>query len=106
MLLVLTGLHRSGSDDDDDFDTPDWAQSPNLKRLLREQMETDPDEIFGAIRDINLEDIFSNDKSKHAKFRARSSSANWHGRDGLTFEEREAYAIRMGYKRTDVVGQQ
>ena len=105
--IELPAINSDYSDSDDEdrektFDPPEWAQSPNLKRLLRAQRDRDPDSIFGPIREINLEDIFTNDKTRHSKFRARSSSANWAGTDGLTAEEKEAYALRMGYKTTVV----
>lgn len=103
--IELPEINSEYSDSDDEdrqktFDPPEWARSPNLKRYLRDQQGTDPDEVFGAIREINMEDIFRGEKTRHSKFRARSSSANWAGTDGLTMEEKEAYALRMGYKAT------
>ncbi|KZW02199.1 hypothetical protein EXIGLDRAFT_735681 [Exidia glandulosa HHB12029] len=109
--IELPEINSEYSDSDDEdrartFDPPEWATSPRLKQILRDQQRVDPDEVFGAIREINLEDIFKGDKTRHSKFRARSSSANWAGTDGLTAEEKEAYALRMGYKNTTVLSKQ
>lgn len=55
----------------------------------------DPDELFGPIKPLNMEELF---KARQGKFRARSSSAMWHKGDGLTREEEREYARRMGFK--------
>ncbi|EJD47772.1 hypothetical protein AURDEDRAFT_62109 [Auricularia subglabra TFB-10046 SS5] len=109
--IELPEINSEYSDSEDEdrvrtFDPPEWAQSPNLKRLLREQQKTDPDEVFGSIREVDMEDIFKSNKTRHSKFRVRSSSANWAGTDGLTAEEKEAYSLRMGYKTTATLSKQ
>ncbi|KAF8514987.1 hypothetical protein JB92DRAFT_2916641 [Gautieria morchelliformis] len=38
-----------------------------------------------------------NFKTRHSRFRARTSSANWAGTDELTTDEQQEYAKRMGY---------
>jgi hypothetical protein len=43
-----------------------------------------------------MEELF---KVKTAKFRARTSSANWHHGDGLTKAEEIEYARRMGFEK-------
>ncbi|KAH7102026.1 inner centromere protein, partial [Auriculariales sp. MPI-PUGE-AT-0066] len=108
--IELPEIRSEYSDSDDEdrkdkkADLPEWAQSPNLRRHLKEQLMTDPDEVFGAIREIDLDDIFkSNDKSRMAKFRARSSSANW-AKDGLSVEEKQRFASHM-YSKTVMANQ-
>ena len=54
-----------------------------------------PDEIFGPIKPLNMEELF---KVRNGKFRARTSSANWNGGDRLTRAEEMEYAKRMGFK--------
>ncbi len=79
-------------DDDDgdgvgkDFNVPDWAQSPALRQLLEAQQLIDPEQVFGPIAPLHMEEIFKN-KDRHHRFRNRTSSANWSGQDRLTQEE-------------------
>ncbi|KAG8883850.1 hypothetical protein FRB98_002762 [Tulasnella sp. 332] len=74
---------------------PDWAHSPVLRQQLIDQSTIDPEEYFGAIPELKMEEIFK--KTRVSKFRARTSSANWNGADKLTLLEREEYARSMGY---------
>ena len=88
----------SDSDDEDrqrTFDPPDWAQSPELRTQLEMQASINPDDIFGAVRPIKMEELF---KTRQSRFRARTSSANWTGADRLTAQEEREYARRMGFK--------
>lgn len=87
----------SDSDDEDRkaFAGPDWAASPELASKLQAQAGLNPDDIFGAIQPLQMEEIF---RGRAAKFRSRTSSANWAGTDQLTAEEEVEYAKRMGYK--------
>ncbi|WVR06591.1 hypothetical protein IAU60_003623 [Kwoniella sp. DSM 27419] len=88
----------SDSDDEDktkDFIPPTWAESPQLRAALEAQATRDPDELFGPIKPLNMEELF---KVRTNKFRARTSSANWHKGDGLTKAEEVEYAKRMGFK--------
>ena len=78
------------------FDPPQWAQSPALRAELELQSTMNPDDIFGAIKPLKMEELF---KTRASRFRARTSSANWVGTDELTAQERREYAKRMGYKK-------
>ncbi|EAA32974.3 hypothetical protein GE21DRAFT_6724 [Neurospora crassa] len=91
------------TDDEDGVDTPrpstsnpnlrsslnggNWTDSPYLKAQLLAQEQLDPMVIFGPPAPLNMEEVFSKDKSRHHRFRARTSSANWEGQDRLTEEE-------------------
>lgn len=88
----------SDSEDEDrvkKFDPPHWAQSPELRQALVDQSSINPDNIFGPIRPLRMEEIF---RSRGNRFRARTSSANWVGTDQLTLEEERDYARRMGFE--------
>ncbi|KAK2461924.1 hypothetical protein APHAL10511_006387 [Amanita phalloides] len=98
--IELPDIHSEYSDSEDEdrqrtFDPPDWAQSPELRQALQQQSTINPDDIFGAIRPLRMEEIF---KTRKSRFRARTSSANWAGADRLTVEEEKEYARRMGFK--------
>ena len=89
----------SDSDDEDRKRTanhPDWTQSPELRDALLSQSTLNPDDIFGAIKPLKMEELF---KTRTSRFRARTSSANWSGTDGLTAAEVTEYARRMGYTK-------
>lgn len=99
-LRLLTRCPRRYSDSDDedrspDFKRPQWAESPELRAALAEQAYRDPDELFGPIKPISMEELF---KVRQGKFRARTSSANWAKGDGLTRAEEVEYARRMGFR--------
>ncbi|KAL5518967.1 hypothetical protein ACEPAH_650 [Sanghuangporus vaninii] len=99
--IELPDINSEYSDSDDEtrvrtFDPPDWAQSPELREALESQKTVNPDDIFGAIRPLKMEELF---KNRTSRFRARTSSANWAGTDGLTLNEEVEYARRMGYKQ-------
>lgn len=72
------------------FPVPDWAESPALKEALVAQQTMDPEQVFGPIGPLQMEEIFrgSGPQGK-ARFRNRSSSANWSTGDKLTREEIE-----------------
>ncbi|KAI8633351.1 hypothetical protein F5Y19DRAFT_296937 [Xylariaceae sp. FL1651] len=93
-------------DEDDDYDdgsksmVADWADSPNLRRALVEQENKNPFEVFGAPAPLNMEEVFARSKERFHKFRARTSSANWSGPDGLTEEDiRKDLAAREKMRR-------
>lgn len=65
-----------------------------LAQALQSQSRLNPDDIFGPVKPLRMEEIF---KKNTSRFRARTSSANWAGTDELTKEEEKAYAKRMGY---------
>jgi hypothetical protein len=66
-----------------------------LRAALEAQSSRNPDEIFGPIKPLNMEELF---KNRTNKFRARTSSANWNGGDRLTRTEEMEYVRRMGFK--------
>ena len=89
----------SDSEDEDkkkNFDPPDWAQQANVTNTLQSLSRVNPDDIFGAVQPLAIEDMF---KTRTSRFRARTSSANWNGPDGLTKEEEDDYARRMGFEK-------
>ena len=98
--IELPDINSEYSDSEDEdrprtYDPPDWAQSPELRQALEQQSTINPDDIFGAVRPLKMEEIF---KTKTSRFRARTSSANWTGSDRLTVQEELEYAQRMGFK--------
>ncbi|KAF8168109.1 hypothetical protein B0H34DRAFT_786336 [Crassisporium funariophilum] len=98
--IELPDINSEYSDSDDEdrpraFDPPGWAQSPELRQALEMQSTINPDDIFGAVRPLRMEEIF---KTRTSRFRARTSSANWTGTDRLTIQEEKDYARRMGFK--------
>jgi hypothetical protein len=105
-LIKLPDIDSEYSDSDDDvpidknkFTLPGWAESPELRKLLRRQQRIDPDAVFGPVQPLHMEEIFKDKERSLARFRPRSSSANWTAMgDGLTQEEVRAYAQVMGYK--------
>lgn len=76
-------------------EAPEWTQSPELRAALESQSKVNPDDIFGPVRPLRMEDIF---RTRTSRFRARTSSANWSGPDGLKQEEEREYARRMGFQ--------
>ncbi|KAG6867147.1 hypothetical protein C0993_006258 [Termitomyces sp. T159_Od127] len=96
--IELPEINSEYSDSDDEDRSkalPGWAQSPELRQALQLQSTINPDDIFGAIRPLRMEEMF---KDPNSLFRARTSSANWTGTDRLTMEEEREYAKRMGFK--------
>ncbi|KAI3331534.1 hypothetical protein HD806DRAFT_477624 [Xylariaceae sp. AK1471] len=105
--IELPEINTDDEDDDDDDDdgggkglVADWADSPNLRRALVEQENKNPFEVFGAPAPLNMEEVFARNKDRFPKFRARTSSANWSGPDGLTEEDiRKDLAAREKMRR-------
>lgn len=105
--IVLPDIASEYSDSDDsdketDFKRPAWAESPELKHALEMQANVNPDEFFGSIRPLNMDELF---KQRQGKFRARTSSANWSGADRLTEQEEREYARRMGFRPLNAPGE-
>ncbi|PCH35146.1 hypothetical protein WOLCODRAFT_166072 [Wolfiporia cocos MD-104 SS10] len=101
-MIELPDIRSEYSDSGDedrkgDFERPDWAQSPELRQALQQQSTMNPDDIFGRIGPLRMEEMF---RTRQSRFRARTSSANWTGTDQLTMEEEKEYERRMGYRRT------
>ena len=99
-MIELPEPNSEYSDSDDEnrarkFDAPEWTQSPELRAALESQSRVNPDDIFGPVRPLRMEDIF---RTRTSRFRARTSSANWSGPDGLRQEEEREYARRMGFR--------
>lgn len=99
--IELPDINSEYSDSEDEdrprtFDMPEWAQSPALRERLIHQSRVDPDEIFGPVGPLRMEEIF---RTRQSRFRARTSSANWAGADQLTEQEEREYARRMGFSR-------
>lgn len=92
----LPDIFSESEDDGDGSVLLDWANSPELRSMLIQQQQVDPDSVFGPVAPLHMEEVFKS--ARLSKFRARSSSANWHGQDKLTQQEVESYAKEMGYK--------
>ncbi|KAI1115372.1 hypothetical protein F5Y14DRAFT_411074 [Nemania sp. NC0429] len=101
--IELPEINTDDEDDDEDDGKgmiADWADSPNLRRALVEQENKNPFEVFGAPAPLNMEEVFARNKDRFPKFRARTSSANWSGPDGLTDEDiRKDLAAREKMRR-------
>ena len=98
--IELPDINSEYSDSEDEGrasrrDLPDWAKSPDIAAALRQQSAINPDDIFGRIGPLRMEEIF---RTRHSRFRARTSSANWAGTDELTAAEEAEYARRMGFR--------
>ncbi|KAH6632769.1 hypothetical protein F5144DRAFT_593464 [Chaetomium tenue] len=87
--IELPDIQTDDDSDEDDAHGPiaDWANSPALHKALIRQEQMDPMKVFGAPGPLNMEEVFSRNKDRFHKFRARTSSANWSGTDRLTEEE-------------------
>ncbi|KAI9512601.1 hypothetical protein F5148DRAFT_1373096 [Russula earlei] len=98
-MIELPEPNSEYSDSEDEggqrkANAPEWTQSPELRAALESQSRVNPDDIFGPVRPLRMEDIF---RTRTSRFRARTSSANWSGPDGLKQEEEREYARRMGF---------
>ena len=97
-VTQLPEINSDSEDDEGDGILRDWANSPELRSLLLRQQVMDPDRIFGPLPPLQMEEIFGNsNNARAAKFRGRSSSANW-SRDQLSQFEVDSYSEQMGYK--------
>ncbi|KAA8900450.1 hypothetical protein FN846DRAFT_144534 [Sphaerosporella brunnea] len=89
--IELPDIPTDSEDDDDygqkEFTVPQWAESPELRALLRQQQTVDPTQIFGPMAKLDMDAIFKGDGKPVGRFRARTSSANWGGADKLTQAE-------------------
>jgi Inner centromere protein, ARK binding region len=99
-MIELPEPNSEYSDSEDESrqrkqNAPEWTQSPELRAALESQSRVNPDDIFGPVRPLRMEDIF---RTRTSRFRARTSSANWSGPDGLKQEEEREYARRMGFR--------
>lgn len=89
--IELPEIHTDSEDEDseadNDFAALGWTNSPDLRKQLAKQETIDPADVFGQPGPLNMEEVFSKNKDRWHKFRARTSSANWAGQDRLTEEE-------------------
>lgn len=98
--IELADIDSEYSDSDDEDrprsgkDAPPWAQSPEIRNALKQQETHNPDDIFGRMKPIVMDEVF---RARAGKFRARTSSANWTN-DGVTPQEELAYGKRMGWE--------
>ncbi|RPA98461.1 hypothetical protein L873DRAFT_1790261 [Choiromyces venosus 120613-1] len=93
-LIELPEIPTDSEDSDSDtypptssnpFRVPDWAESPELRAQLQRQQTMNPEEVFGPMARLDMEAIFTNRNERQmARFRTRTSSANWNGADRLT----------------------
>lgn len=74
-------------DSENEFEQPSWVNTPNLRELLTSQQLMDPEQVFGPIAPLNMEQVFPN-KERHKRFRERTSSAYW-VHDQVTDEEKK-----------------
>ncbi|KAK9247550.1 hypothetical protein V1506DRAFT_504385 [Lipomyces tetrasporus] len=102
--IALPEIYSESEDDDDSSVILDWAHSPFLQEALRQQQLVDPDTVFGPVPPLLMEEVFRTRTGGTARFRPRSSSANWSNNDRLTPQEIEAYAAAMGYKNDNGSG--
>lgn len=104
-VMSLPGI--ASEDDDEDHDNeeevkkesgaPLWVSSSILSKTLEMQSRVNPDDIFGTIQPIVIEEVFKSASTATKKFRPRSSSAHWLGTDKLTVNEIQSYNQNMGY---------
>jgi hypothetical protein len=87
--IALPEIATDSEDEDseNEFQAPAWVNSPALRELLTQQQLVDPEQIFGPIAPLQMEEVFKN-KERHKKFRDRTSSAVWTN-DKVTEEERK-----------------
>jgi len=86
--IALPEIATDSEDEDseNEFQAPSWVDSPALRELLQQQQLVDPENVFGPIAPLHMEEVFRN-KDRHKKFRERTSSAVW-THDRVTEEER------------------
>ena len=103
--IRLEDIATDSDDDDSEYERekklnrPSWVDTPVLNNQLVVQEDLDPDQVFGPVPPLNMEEMFK-DKSRHHKFRSRTSSANWFGADRLTEEDiRNDNAARQKMKQ-------
>lgn len=100
----LPEIDSEYSDSDEDVQAqkaalrPVWTHSPELRQALAVQATFDPDQLFGEMPALRMEEIFKNPATM-ARLRHRTSSAHWSGPDAISRYEEKEYAKRMGFKR-------
>jgi len=86
--IALPEIATDSEDEDseNEFQAPAWVNSPALRDLLTQQQLVDPEQIFGPIAPLRMEEVFKH--KEHKSFRERTSSAVWTN-DKVTEEERK-----------------
>eukprot|EP00871_Galdieria_phlegrea_P001369 jgi/Galph1/2232/GphlegSOOS_G874.1 len=78
---------REDEDSDEEYERrkrkriPSWARGHNLRELLQQQLEINPEEIFPSTETCDLEEIFGPNEKKKRYRRQRTSSGNWSSSD-------------------------
>jgi len=87
--IALPEIATDSEDEDseNEFHAPAWVNSPALRELLTQQQLVDPEQIFGPIAPLRMEEVFKN-REQSRNFRERTSSAVWTN-DKVTEEERK-----------------
>lgn len=89
--IILPEVQTDSEDEDEEEKAKmpllPWTNSPAIKEQLMRQEGMDASMIFGGPKELDMEAVFSKNKEKFPKFRARTSSANWSGEDRLTQDE-------------------
>ncbi|KAJ7843946.1 hypothetical protein B0H13DRAFT_1591826 [Mycena leptocephala] len=98
--IELPEVDSEYSDSDDEcrprtFDPPPWAKSPDLRQALEVQRTINPDNVFGPIGPVKIDELFPN---RSGSFSSRASSENWTGTDLVLAEEDREYVRRMGFR--------
>lgn len=88
---VLPEIFSESDDDDEGSVLKAWANSPELRNILINQQNVDPDKVFGPLAPLKMEEIFKT--SKVSRFK-RGSSAQWSGKDALSAQEIEDYKTK------------
>lgn len=96
--IVLPEIMSDSEDDEDGNVLRSWANSPDLRNMVLDQQNIDPDTVFGPVAPLHMDEVFKN-SGRLSRFRPRSSSANWSGTDKLSAQEMVEYAKEMGYNK-------
>ncbi|KAF9122462.1 hypothetical protein BGW39_009728 [Mortierella sp. 14UC] len=75
---------------------PEWASWEELHRMMENQKNLNPEEIFGPIPMLDVAEIFPG-REKKSSYRPRTSSAHWGASDALTPQEVIKYNEDMGW---------
>ena len=88
-IKIIESKNSDDSDSDDEDKkqpVPLWAQSPNLRRQLRRQIDVSPTPVFGECKKTcDLAAMFVNHQPKRRRYDKRTSSANWGDDGGASF---------------------
>ncbi|KAH0553194.1 hypothetical protein GP486_006629 [Trichoglossum hirsutum] len=91
--VELPEVPTDSEDDEEEsssFAVPGWVNSPYMRTALMNQELVDPEEVFGPVGPLHMDEIFRDNARQH-RLKIRSSSANWSGQDALTQEDIQSY---------------